>query len=142
MKSSLLAAVVATVLLTGCNTTFNGVQTAQNDNFLPLIIGSVAGGLLGNQIGKGTGKTISTAFGAVIGATVGRNLSRRNTHVQRYPAPPPYPTRNSTTLGTCDHITNAGARARCEYGVSIRNREIQRGLEDRAYNCGRYGRCN
>ncbi len=142
MKSTLLAAVAATVLLTGCNTTFNGVQTAQNDNLVPLIIGGAAGGLLGNQIGKGTGKTVSTALGAVIGATVGTNLSRRNapvTPVQRYPN---YHYTTSTNLGTCDHIQNPGARSQCERGVSERNRHIQASEEKRAYDCGRWGRCN
>ena len=141
MKSTLLAAVAATVLLTGCNTTFNGVQTAQNDNFLPLIIGGVAGGLLGNHVGKGTGKTVATALGAVVGATVGTNLSRRNApvpSVQRYPN---YQT-SSTNLGTCGYIANPGARSQCERGVSERNRHIQATEEKRAYDCGRWGRCN
>ena len=46
------------------------------------------------------------------------------------------------TVGQCNHIANDGARASCERGVAERDRMAQRQAEQRAYQCGRYGRCN
>jgi len=46
------------------------------------------------------------------------------------------------TVGQCNHISNDGARSSCERGVAEKDRASQRQAEQRAYQCGRYGRCN
>ena len=100
------------------------------------LIGGLAGGLLGNTVGKGSGKTAATVGGAILGSIVGSNLAG-GTHVNNQPQH-----RTVVTVGQCNHIANDGARSSCERGVAERDRAAQRQAEQRAYQCGRYGRCN
>ena len=101
------------------------------------LVGGLAGGLLGNTIGKGTGRTVATGVGAVLGTIVGSNLAGGGTHVNNQPQH-----RTVVTVGQCNHIANDGARSSCERGVAERDRMAQRQAEQRAYECGRCGRCN
>ena len=110
---------------------------AHNPQTQGALVGGLAGGLLGNTIGKGTGRTVATGVGAVLGTIVGSNLAGGGTHVNNQPQH-----RTVVTVGQCNHIANDGARASCERGVSERDRMAQRQAEQRAYQCGRYGRCN
>ena len=100
------------------------------------LVGGLAGGLLGNTVGKGTGKTIATGVGAVLGTLVGQELAGGNRGHQHQ--------QQSTvmTVGNCNNIANAGARSACERGVAERDRAAQKQAEQRAYQCGRYGRCD
>ena len=94
------------------------------------LAGGLVGGLLGNTIGKGSGTTAAILGGAVLGTILGAELiggTFSQSHV---------------TVGQCNNITNDGARASCERGGAERDRELQRQAEQRAYQCGRYGRCN
>ena len=100
------------------------------------LVGALAGGLLGNTVGKGTGKTIATGVGAVLGTLVGQELAGGNRGHQEPRQ------RTVMTVGNCNNIANAGARAACERGVAERDRIAQRQAEQRAYQCGRYGRCD
>ena len=100
------------------------------------IIGGLAGGLLGSTVGSGSGKAIATGVGAVLGTIVGSELAG-GTHVNNQPQ-----RRTVVTVGQCNHIANDGARASCERGVAERDRAAQKQAEQRAYECGRYGRCN
>ena len=99
------------------------------------LIGGLTGGLLGNTIGKGSGRT-AAILGAVLGTIVGSELAG-GTHGHRQPQQ-----RTVMTVGQCNHIANDGARSSCERGVAERDRAAQRQSEQRAYQCGRYGRCN
>ena len=115
---------------------------AEDFNF-GAIIGGLAGGVLGSQVGKGSGKLWATGTGAVLGTIVGTNLGKnnRNTHAHsdynQY-----YNQRANATYSPCARIVNDGARAACERGVAERHQIAQRQAEQRAYECGRYGRCN
>ena len=115
---------------------------AEDFNF-GAIIGGLAGGVLGSQVGKGSGKLWATGAGAVLGSIVGTNLGKnnRNTHAHsdynQY-----YNQRANATYSPCARIVNDGARAACERGVAERHQIAQRQAEQRAYECGRYGRCN
>jgi uncharacterized protein YcfJ len=100
------------------------------------LIGGLTGGLLGNTIGKGSGRTAAILGGAVLGTIVGSELAG-GTHGHRQPQQ-----RTVMTVGQCNHIANDGARSSCERGVAERDRAAQRQSEQRAYQCGRYGRCN
>lgn len=100
------------------------------------LVGALAGGLLGNTVGKGTGKTVATGVGAVLGTLVGQELAGGNRGHQHQHQ------RTVMTVGNCNHIANAGARSACERGVAERDRAAQRQAEQRAYQCGRYGRCD
>ena len=107
------------------------------------IIGGLFGGVLGSTVGKGSGKLWATGTGAVLGTIVGTNLGKnnRNTHAHsdynQY-----YNQRANATYSPCARIVNDGARAACERGVAERHQIAQRQAEQRAYECGRYGRCN
>ena len=109
---------------------------AHNPQTQGALIGGLTGGLLGNTIGKGSGKTVATVGGAILGTIVGSELAG-GTHVNNQPQ-----RRTVVTVGQCNHIANDGARASCERGVAERDRIAQRQAEQRAYECGRYGRCN
>ena len=100
------------------------------------LIGGLTGGLLGNTIGKGSGRTAAILGGAVLGSIVGSNLAG-GTPVNNQPQH-----RTVVTVGQCNHIANDGVRSSCERGVAERDRAAQRQSEQRAYQCGRYGRCN
>ena len=100
------------------------------------VIGGLFGGVLGSTVGKGSGKLWATGAGAVLGTIVGSNLAG-GTHVNNQPQ-----RRTVVTVGQCNHIANDGARSSCERGVAERDRMAQRQAEQRAYECGRYGRCN
>ena len=107
------------------------------------VIGGLFGGVLGSTVGKGSGKLWATGTGAVLGTIVGTNLGKnnRNTHAHsdynQY-----YNQRANATYSPCARIVNDGARAACERGVAERHQIAQRQAEQRAYECGRYGRCN
>ena len=109
---------------------------AHNPQTQGALIGGLTGGLLGNTVGKGGGKIIATGVGAVLGSIVGSNLAG-GTPVNNQPQQ-----RTVVTVGQCNHIANDGARSSCERGVAERDRASQRQAEQRAYECGRYGRCN
>ena len=109
---------------------------AHNPQTQGSLIGGLAGGLLGNTIGKGSGRVVATGVGAVLGSIVGSNLAGGN-HGHGQPQ-----RRTVVTVGQCNHIANDGARSSCERGVAERDRAAQRQAEQRAYQCGRYGRCN
>ena len=109
---------------------------AHNPQTQGALIGGLTGGLLGNTVGKGSGKIIATGVGAVLGSIVGTNLAG-GTPVNNQPQH-----RTVVTVGQCNHIANDGVRSSCERGVAERDRAAQRQAEQRAYQCGRYGRCN
>ena len=102
------------------------------------LVGGLTGGLLGNTIGKGSGRTAAILGGAILGTLVGSELAGGN---RGYGQPQPQQ-RTVVTVGQCNHIANDGARSSCERGVAERDRASQRQSEQRAYQCGRYGRCN
>ena len=68
----------------------------------------------------------ATALGAVLGVIAGQSLS------QDAPVQQPY-----MSSGSCSQYTNQGARAACNRGVSERENERQRRLEQEAYRAGR-----
>ena len=109
---------------------------AHNPQTQGALLGGLTGGLLGSTLGKGSGRIIATGAGAVLGTIVGSNLAG-GTHVNNQPQH-----RTVVTVGQCNHIANDGARSSCERGVAERDRASQRQAEQRAYQCGRYGRCN
>ena len=119
-------------------------QANAEDFNLGSIIGGLAGGVLGSTIGKGSGKLWATGAGAVLGTVVGTNLGTRNqnTHAHNDNNQSYYRQRANTTYSPCARIVNEGARAACERGVAERHQIAQRQAEQRAYECGRYGRCN
>ena len=127
MKKLLLAA-ACLIALSACQ--------AHNPQTQGALIGGLTGGLLGSTIGKGSGRMLATGAGAVLGTIVGSNLAG-GTHGHTQPQH-----RTVVTVGQCNHIANDGARASCERGVAERDRALQRQAEQRAYQCGRYGRCN
>ena len=89
---------------------------------------SILAVLSGTVFSSLSGSTMATT--AVLGTILGAELlsgTLSQSHV---------------TVGQCNNITNAGARGSCERGVAERDRELQRQAEQRAYQCGRYGRCN
>ena len=102
------------------------------------LVGGLTGGLLGNTIGKGSGRTAAIVGGAILGTIVGAELAGGN---RGYGQPQPQQ-RTVVTVGQCNHISNDGARSSCERGVAEKDRASQRQAEQRAYQCGRYGRCN
>ena len=102
------------------------------------LIGGLTGGLLGNTIGKGSGRTAAILGGAILGTLVGAELAGGN----RGYGQPQLQQRTVVTVGQCNHIANDGVRSSCERGVAERDRAAQRQAEQRAYQCGRYGRCN
>ena len=100
------------------------------------LIGGLTGGLLGNTIGSGSGRTAAILGGAILGTLIGSELVG-GTIRGRQPQQ-----RTVVTVGQCNHIANDGVRSSCERGVAERDRAAQRQAEQRAYQCGRYGRCN
>jgi predicted lipid-binding transport protein (Tim44 family) len=112
------------------------------------LLGGAAGGLLGNTIGKGSGRTAAivggTLLGTFAGSQLGASMDRpRSVIVQQQPfvqqSQVPY---NQWSTAECGHLTNPGVRSACERGIAERNRQRQRQAEQRAYRCGRTGRCN
>lgn len=108
------------------------------------LLGGAAGGLLGNTIGGGSGNTVATIGGAILGTIVGSQVGgsmdrpqTTTTIVQQSPVP-----YKQWTPSECAQLTNPGVRSACERGIAERNRERQRNAEQRAYQCGRYGRCD
>ncbi len=104
------------------------------------LLGGAAGGLLGNTIGKGSGRTAAivggTLLGTFAGSQLGASMDRpRSVIVQQVPY-------NQWSTAECGHLTNPGVRSACERGIAERNRQRQRQAEQRAYQCGRTGRCN
>jgi uncharacterized protein YcfJ len=98
------------------------------------LVGGLTGGLLGNTIGSGSGRTAAILGGAVLGTILGAELAG-STHGQPQQ-------RTVVNVGQCNNIANDGARASCERGVAERDLAAQRQSEQRAYQCGRYGKCN
>ena len=109
---------------------------AHNPQTQGALIGGLTGGLLGNTIGKGSGKTAATVGGAILGTIVGAELAGDN-HGHEQPQQ-----RTVVTVGQCNHISNEGVRSSCERGVAERDLAAQKQAEQRAYECGRHGRCN
>jgi uncharacterized protein YcfJ len=109
---------------------------AHNPQTQGALIGGLTGGLLGNTVGKGNGRTVAILGGAILGTLVGSELAGSN-HGHRQPQQ-----RTVVTVGQCNHISNEGVRSSCERGVAERDRAAQRQAEQRAYECGRHGRCN
>ena len=108
------------------------------------LLGGAAGGLLGNTIGGGSGNTAATIGGAILGTIVGSQVGgsmdrpqTTTTIVQQSPVP-----YKQWTPDECAQLTNPGVRSACERGIAERNRERQRNAEQRAYQCGRYGKCD
>jgi len=101
------------------------------------LVGGLTGGLLGNTIGKGSGRTAAILGGAILGTIVGAELAGGNRGYGQ-----PQQQRTVVTVGQCNNISNAGARASCERGVAEKDRAAQRQAEQSAYQCGRYGKCN
>ena len=126
------------VLLLGvCLFTFSACSP-DDGRLANALIGGAAGGIMGNTIGSGSGKAPASIGGAIIGTLVGLNsLNNAQGQVRQ---PQNYNNYASNNLGSCGNIVNTGARSACERGVSERNRIIQREMEQRAYQCGRYGR--
>ena len=122
------------LLLGACLLTFSAC--APDDGRLATaIIGGAAGGIMGNTIGSGSGKATASIGGAILGTLVG--LSNAQGQARQ---PQNYNNYVSNNLGRCSNIMNTGARSACEQGVAERNRILQREMEQRAYQCGRYGR--
>ena len=124
------------LLLTGACLLALSACNAHNPQTQGALIGGLTGGILGNTIGKGSGKTAATIGGAILGIIVGAELAGGN-HGHRQPQQ-----RTVVTVGQCNHISNEGVRSSCERGVAERDRAAQRQAEQRAYECGRHGRCN
>ncbi len=133
------------ILLVGtCLLALSACQ-AHNPQTQGALIGGLTGGLLGSTVGKGSGRMLATGAGAVLGTIVGTNLgaNNRNTHARNdYEYNQYYNQRASANYSPCARIVNDGARAACERGVAERDRAAQKQAEQRAYECGRYGRCN
>jgi surface antigen len=70
MTKSLVAAALAALILSGCDT---GMGTKQTVGALG---GAVGGGLLGSQFGSGSGQLIMTGVGTILGAWVGSEIGR------------------------------------------------------------------
>ena len=106
------------------------------------LLGGAAGGLLGNTIGKGSGRTAAivggTLLGTFAGSQLGASMDRPRSVIVQQPQVP----YNQRTTAECGHLTNPGVRSACERGIAERNRQRQRQAEQRAYQCGRTGRCN
>jgi uncharacterized protein YcfJ len=123
------------VLLLGvCLFTFSACSP-DDGRLASALIGGAAGGIMGNTIGSGSGKTTASIGGAIIGTLVGLNNAQRQ--VQQ---PKNYNNYASNSLSRCGVIINTGARSACEQGVAERNRILQQEMEQRAYQCGRYGK--
>ena len=114
-------AVVAIVALSGCNAHGGGLSNKTKG----AVLGGVAGGFVGNQFGGGSGNAAATALGAVLGVVAGQSLIQ-DAPVQSY-----------VGSGSCNQYSNQGARAACNRGVSERENERQRRLEQEAYRAGR-----
>ncbi|MEP1929750.1 MAG: glycine zipper 2TM domain-containing protein [Paracoccaceae bacterium] len=69
MKTGILAAFGAAVMLQGCASTPE--QERQAGCIGATATGAIVGGVIGNQFGGGTGKDILTAGGAVAGGLAG-----------------------------------------------------------------------
>jgi outer membrane lipoprotein SlyB len=125
MNHKIAIPLIVAGLLSGCQTMEqSGIKT---------LIGAGVGGLAGSTIGGGNGNKAAIAIGALLGGLAGQNYGTSNTRRS---------THSNVTVRACDHIYNAGERSSCERGVAQRNRERQQAAEQRAYDCGRYGRCN
>jgi uncharacterized protein YcfJ len=125
------------LLVGACLLALSACQT-HNPRTGGALIGGLTGGLLGNTIGSGSGRTAAILGGAILGTIVGSELAG-GTHGQGQSQSQQ---RTKVTVGQCNHISNDGARSSCERGVAERDRASQRQAEQRAYQCGRYGRCN
>ena len=122
------------LLLGACLLTFSAC-VPDDGRLANAIIGGAAGGIMGNTIGSGSGKATASIGGAILGTLVG--LSNAQGQARQ---PQNYNNYVSNNLGRCSNIMNTGARSACEQGVAERNRILQREMEQRAYQCGRYGR--
>ena len=120
-------AIVAIMALSGCNAHGGGVSNKTKG----ALLGGVAGGFVGNQIGGGSGNAAATALGAVLGLVAGQSL------IQDAPVQQPAPVQSYVGSGSCNQYSNQGARSACNRGVSERENERQRRLEQEAYRAGR-----
>ena len=131
MKSrNIFVIAVCAVGLSGC------LATNQDKGAL---IGAGAGGLLGSQIGSGTGKLVATGAGVLLGAMTGSAVGQSMDQKQQAPTvvyqqAPVY----QVPADACTkYRTNEGAYAACQRGVAQKNADIQRQLEQDAYQAGR-----
>jgi len=124
-------AVVAIVVLSGCNAHGGGLSNKTKG----AVLGGVAGGFVGNQFGRGSGNAAATALGAVLGVIAGQSLSQ-DAPVQQ---PLPFYQMNQPYMssGSCNQYTNRGARAACNRGIAERENQRQLRLEEEAYRAGR-----
>jgi len=124
-------AVVAIVVLSGCNAHGGGLSNKTKG----AVLGGVAGGFVGNQFGRGSGNAAATALGAVLGVIAGQSLTQ-DAPVQQ---PLPFYQMNQPYMssGSCSQYTNQGARAACNRGVAARENQRQNRLEREAYRAGR-----
>jgi len=124
-------AVVAIVVLSGCNAHGGGLSNKTKG----AVLGGVAGGFVGNQFGRGSGNAAATALGAVLGVIAGQSLTQ-DAPVQQ---PLPFYQMNQPYMssGSCSQYTNQGARAACNRGVAARENQRQNRLEREAYRVGR-----
>ena len=139
--------VVKKILLIGTCLLALSACHMQNPRTGGALVGGLTGGLLGNTIGSGSGRTAAILGGAVLGTIVGSELAGGSGHNSNHNPQQNHGSghnSNHSSVGVrqCDYIRNAGARSSCERGVAERDRAAQRQSEQRAYQCGRYGRCN
>jgi uncharacterized protein YcfJ len=123
-KQMLKSIVVSGVLLASLTACQMNNQTGGT------LIGAGAGGLLGSQVGGGSGRLIATGVGTLIGAvagsSVGQSMDQKQTVIYK-----------EVGADVCsDYKSNEGAYASCQRGVAQRNAEMQRRLENEAYNQG------
>ena len=140
---------VGTCMIALCAFQVHASPQANAEQFnIGSVIGGLFGGVLGSTVGKGSGKLWATGAGAVLGTIVGTNLGgKRNQNTQAHSDYNQWPLHHDqqaadATYSPCARITNAGARAACERGVAERHQIAQREAERRAYECGRYNRCD
>ena len=131
MKSrNIFVIAVCAVGLSGC------LATNQDKGAL---IGAGTGGLLGSMIGSGTGKLVATGAGVLIGAMTGSAVGQSMDQKQQAPTvvyqqAPVY----QVPADACTkYRTNEGTYAACQRGVAQKNADIQRQLEQDAYQAGR-----
>lgn len=127
-KQMLKSIVVSGVLLASLTACQMNNQTGGT------LIGAGAGGLLGSQVGSGSGRLVATGVGTLIGAVAGSSVgqSMDQSMVQKQTV-----IYKEVGADVCsEYKSNEGAYAACQKGVAQRNAEMQRRLENKAYNQG------
>jgi len=125
MLKSIVVSGVLLASLTACQ---------MNNQTSGTLIGAGAGGLLGSQVGGGSGRLIATGVGTLIGAVAGSSVGQSMDQKQSQKQTVIY---KEVGADVCsDYKNNGGAYAACQKGVAQRNAEMQRRLENEAYNQG------